>query len=123
MLKVSGFDIQLTRGDTGPLQFNARAEDGEKYFFQPDDHVLFTVRERCKNAPGAFAFQRAGTLPEDMDESEYIEVVILPEDTAALAFGLYDYDIQLQIQGDPQQTYTLIDAEAGSFKIRREATF
>ena len=98
MLKVSqDGSIELTRGDTARLVVTITNElTDAPYEMQPEDELVFSVKKSTKDAEplirksvrGAKAFH------------------IKPEDTQALEFGKYKYDVQLTtVDGD---VYTVL---------------
>lgn len=104
--------IQLTRGDTARLtvDLDCFLEDGTKqpYTMRNDDVLTLSVKRTAKSFKAC--------LQKDVKGSN--EIHIKPEDTAALDFGSYVYDVELcTAEGD---VYTVIENK--TFKIGVEVT-
>lgn len=86
MYIVDGYDIRLSRGDTGALKVKATATlDGEPFTFGADDRALFSI----KNAQGEIVKEKIAELV-DNDFTVYF----LNADTDALAIGDYSWDVR-----------------------------
>lgn len=95
MLYINGTDIQLTRGDTAYLTVSL-IFNGEEYVMSSSDTLTLSVKKNVNNAEYVFSKSVTGGN----------EIHIEPADTAALAFGKYKYDVQLNTSdGD---VYTVI---------------
>lgn len=91
--------ITFTRGDTAGFKFQRLDTDGN-VIMQIADELYFTVKTQFTNQ--GFVLQK--TL-DDMtfDEDGFYHFVIEPEDTNALKFADYVYDIET-IQGGVKST-------------------
>jgi len=83
VLKIVNNKIYLIRGDSGAITVTVLNADGSTRLIQPDDEILMTVRT---TPTSEILFQKTGP-----------EIIIEPEDTAALAFGTYCYDVQITL--------------------------
>ena len=83
MLKIVNNKVYLVRGDSGAITVTVLNADGSIRVIQPDDEILMTVRA---SPTSEILFQKTGS-----------EIIIEPEDTAALAFGTYCYDVQITL--------------------------
>lgn len=109
MLYIDDKTIKLTRGDTARLTVPIvnLANNGE-YTMESGDILYFTVKKTAKDSD--FLFQKSVTGSNSIH--------IRPEDTAALSFGKYKYDVQLTTAtGD---VYTVI--EPSTFEVMEEIT-
>lgn len=91
MLKISGTDITLTRGNTAELLVLPKNDDDTPYILASDDKVLFTV----KNRVGKGLVQKTLTASAQDPETGEITIVLAPEDTIELAPQAYTYDVLL----------------------------
>ena len=109
MLYIDDKTIKLTRGDTARLTIPIvnLANNGE-YTMESGDILYFTVKKTAKDSD--FLFQKSVTGSNSIH--------IRPEDTAALSFGKYKYDVQLTTAtGD---VYTVV--EPSTFEVMEEIT-
>lgn len=74
--------IELTRGDSLDLHIDLKDEDGEAYTLKEGDELTLTVK-------------RSASSSEALITKHGQDISILPEDTSALEFGVYRYDVQL----------------------------
>lgn len=82
MLEISNNTIRFTRGDTVRLEITVSNPDGTVYKIKDGDLIEFTVK---KNTDSEIEIiKKSGT-----------EIVIEPEETAELDYGIYVYDVQL----------------------------
>ena len=89
---VSGTTITLTRGDTFKAQISITDREGNPYTPVEGDSIRFAMKAKYSD-PEPLALI---DIPIDT-----MLLVIKPEDTHALAFGTYVYDIQLtKFNGD-----------------------
>lgn len=86
MLKISGQDITLTRGDTARISIGITS-GGQAYDYSADT-VVFSVKKNTSTPD--FLIQK--TVQDGV-------VTILPTDTASLTYGTYVYDVQLTTAG------------------------
>ncbi len=102
--------IHLTRGDTARLFIDraTNAVTGKEYVFTEEDEVTLTVKKTVMDTSPAVQIRVPG------GEAFHIK----PENTKALAFGRYIYDVQLTTaEGD---VYTVIPP--ATFEILKEVT-
>ena len=102
--------IHLTRGDTARLSIDraTNAVTGKEYVFTEEDEVTLTVKKTVMDTSPAVQIRVPG------GEAFHIK----PENTKALAFGRYIYDVQLTTaEGD---VYTVIPP--ATFEILKEVT-
>lgn len=87
MLFVSAAqEIYLTRGNTAKLNINLRNNViKQPYEVQSDDLVTFTVKRKYEDAEVLIEKKVTGST----------KIHIKPEDTKGLAFGRYEYDVQV----------------------------
>ena len=102
--------IHLTRGDTARLLIDRamNAVTGKEYVFTEEDEVALTVKKTVMDTSPAVQIHVPG--------GEVLH--IKPEDTKALAFGLYVYDVQLTTA--EKDIYTVIPPT--TFEILKEVT-
>lgn len=86
MYSVTGYEIRLSRGDTGALKVKATATlDGQPFSFGSDDRALFSI----KNAQGQIVKEKVAEL-----ENNNFVVYFLNADTDSLAPGPYQWDVR-----------------------------
>ena len=95
MLYIDGTTIRMTRGDTVYLTVPLTSTT-EAYEMGSSDTLTFSVKRRERDTE--YVFQKVS----QGNNSFHIE----PSDTAALPFGVYKYDVQLNT-GDGD-VYTVI---------------
>lgn len=109
MFDISGenlTDIYLTRGDTASLQVNL-CDGGNVYNLQPGDKLTMTVRKTIDSSKAfSIVANEDGVLS------------IVHNDTAALDYGVYVYDIQLTTTDGG--IYTVIPVS--TFEVGQEVT-
>lgn len=108
MLKVTGSDIQLTRGDSGTFTIEILNPDGSKYIRQDGDELVFTLKENTHT--------NETLLQKNIDG---LVLEILPTDTEGIKYGTYKYDVQLTTSTG--QVFTVI--APSNFTLRSEVTF
>lgn len=110
MLKISGTNIAITRGDSGYITLGITDNKGRKYSLEDGDEIKVQVRTSPNN--GDLLFQ--GTIEYDEDNDECIWH-ILPNDTHHAEVSTYYYDAQLHLSnGDiftfiPSSKFKLLD--------------
>lgn len=83
-------EIELTRGDTLYLQITITDDTGEEYVVSPEDKLVFTLKKDV--------YQKTPILQKNIQDNA---LIISHDDTKALQFGEYIYDVQLtQPNGD-----------------------
>lgn len=86
MFSVDGYNIQLSRGDTGGLKVKATATlNGEPFTFGTDDRALFSI----KNGQGEVVKEKIA----EMTDNDFI-VYFLNADTDSLSPGQYYWDVR-----------------------------
>lgn len=86
MYSVDGYNINLSRGDTGALKVSATATlEGEPFTFGADDRALFSI----KSGNGEIIMQKIC----EMTANEFT-VYFLNADTDSLAPGVYSWDVR-----------------------------
>lgn len=86
MIKVSGNDIYLTRGDTFKAQVVMKDAEGNTYTPVTGDVVRFAMKRTREDRTPLLNI----TIPNDT-----MLLSIYPEDTHELEFGQYIYDIEI----------------------------
>lgn len=87
MFNVDGYNIDLSRGDTGAIKVKATATlNGEPFTFGPDDRALFSI----KNAQtGEIVKEKIA----EMEDNDFI-IYFLNSDTDKLSPGSYQWDVR-----------------------------
>lgn len=104
--EINVFDITMTRGDA----FTTRMPlllDGEEYELQEGDVVRFAVRE----PDGA-----AVLIEKDISDDYVLELD--SEDTKALDFGTYRYDVQITFAETGKPLTYIPDTPNGKAKLK-----
>lgn len=109
MLKISGSNITLTRGDTAYLSLDLTLNN-DPYEYEDGDTVTLSVRRTTKDDDTQYLFQKVVTAGD--------AIVIEPEDTKPLEYGRYKYDVQLNTAKG--EVFTVV--EPSEFKIAEEVT-
>lgn len=107
-------DIEFTRGDTQFFKFQIK--DGEENPIQltDGDKLYFTVKQNA-NSEDVLIQKK---YPEDIQYSDgYFNFVLNSEDTSNMAYGTYNYDIELK-SGDYVKTLG-----QGTITLTEEITF
>ena len=105
--KIKGNNIEITRGDTGIIEFtpdNYQLKNGDVVYFSVKENVedeYYAIQKEIKNFIGNKAV-----------------IVINPEDTSDLDYSTYFYDIQLALSDGTINTVI----EKSKFKIKEEIT-
>ena len=82
MFSIQGYNIVLSRGDTGAVKITADTD----YEFTSNDRALFSV----KNAIGEVVKQAAFAI----DENNAFTVTFFNADTDSLSAGTYSWDVR-----------------------------
>lgn len=90
MFKITNNEIRITRGDSASFNVVLKTDEGEAYMLPDGSIVTFTVK-RDTGQP-KYLIQKTNT-----DSTSF---TISPEDTSALKYGEYVYDVQLTVGGD-----------------------
>lgn len=101
MLKVRHNKIFMTRGDTVSLKVDLVDYDGDPYTLQDGDKAIFRLK-KC-------ACDSKLLVEKDLeiDENNQLYLMIDPEDTENLKFGIYYYEIEVVTSDDYH--FTVID--------------
>ena len=103
MYIVDGYNISLSRGDTGALKIKAEATlNGEPFTFGNDDRALFSI----KNNQGEIVKEVAAA----MEENDFV-VYFLNADTDSLAPGAYQWDVRYIIHPYYDAAGRIIDGD------------
>ena len=93
MYRVSGNTIEMVRGDTLALRVRILV-DGEEYAPAAGDRIRFAMKRRQMNAEKGDFIDEEPLILREIPIGTMI-LKLLPEDTKALPFGKYAYDIQI----------------------------
>lgn len=103
MFKVEGYNIQLSRGDTGAMRVVAEATlEGEPFTFSADDRALFSI----KNGQGEVVKEKVA----QMTDNEFT-VYFLNADTDKLAPATYSWDVRYIIHPYYDSEGRIIDGD------------
>ncbi len=86
MYKINGTAITLTRGDSFYATVTMEQADGEPYIPQAGDTIRFALKKRYTDSEPLII----KPVPTDT-----LMLHLEPEDTKALPFGRYVYDVEL----------------------------
>lgn len=107
-------DLEFTRGDTQYIKFELKDGQGNLLELTNTEDLYFTVKQNQNSSK--VLFQKR--YPEDIEFSEgYYVFEITSEDTSNLAYGTYQYDIELK-SGEYVKTLGL-----GTITLTDEITF
>lgn len=105
-----GYEIQLTRGDTGRFNFPMKIGDAETPLGE-NDQLTFTVKRSTTTDEVLIQKVLTGST----------HVVLDPVDTEGLPYGSYRFDVQIDTAtGD---RYTVVDPRKCRFVVTDEVTF
>lgn len=99
--------IVLTRGDSASILVEIYDLDNNKYKIQPDDVITMSISKPGEENP---------VLIKTATSEHYI--IFVPSDTNSLEAGLYQYDVQLDSNGN---VYTIVVPSL--FKLTSEITY
>ena len=89
MFSVDGYNISLSRGDTGAMRVTATATlNGQPFTFGEDDRALFSI----KNAQGEVVKEKVAAMTNNQ-----FMVYFLNADTDSLSPGPYSWDVRYVI--------------------------
>lgn len=109
MLRLTGSDIQLTRGDNATFNIEININGSSSNYQRVDgDKLTFTLKK---------SYNSSSVLVQKDIEGMIINLE--PSDTSDLKYGTYWYDVQLTT--NEGQVYTVIGPSR--FEIREEVTF
>lgn len=107
-------DIEFTRADTQFIKFDLKDAEGNPLELTDNDVLYFTI----KQSPNSNKILLQKKYPDDIKYQDgYYYFVINSAETADLAYGTYQYDIELK-SGDYVKTLSL-----GSITLTEEITF
>lgn len=93
-------DLEFTRGDTQFLRFQLKDGEGNLMELTESDNLYFTVKQN-QNSSNVLIQKK---YPESIQYEEgYFIFTLSSEDTSNLAYGTYQYDIELK-SGDYVKT-------------------
>lgn len=103
MFKVEGYNITLSRGDTGAMRVVATATlDDQPFTFGADDRALFSI----KNGQGEIVKEKVAV----MDNNAFM-VYFLNADTDKLAPTNYSWDVRYIIHPYYDSTGKIVDGD------------
>ena len=106
MFLIEGTTIKLTRGDSAEFDITVEDANGSPYELQDGDEVEFTVKQSVYDKTALI--QKTGT-----------RIQIKPEDTAALSYKKYVYDVQVTLADGTVDTII----PPSTFEVLSEVTF
>lgn len=87
-------DFEFIRGDTQYIRFQLKDGDGNPIQLTDDEKLYFTVK-KDRNSKNVLLQKR---YPSDITFSDgYYQFELSSTDTSKLAYGSYQYDIELKI--------------------------
>lgn len=86
-------EIRMARGDITTKTFTVKNSDGTAYQDTPDE-IYFTVKKYHTDHEFLFQKRLSTGRIANVDTGKY-QFTIQPEDTNGLAFGDYDFDIEI----------------------------
>lgn len=103
MFKVEGYNIILSRGDTGAMKVKATATlNGESFTFGEDDRALFSI----KNGQGEIVKEKVAELVNNE-----FTVYFLNADTDSLSPTNYSWDVRYIIHPYYDANGRIIDGD------------
>lgn len=112
-MQISGRNMSMIRGDSESITIRCKNPDGSLHPFERGDTVYFTV----KWSPNADEKLMQKVVTDFGGKGEAV-IEITPEDTKALDFGAYKYDVQLTYASG--RVTTIIPPS--SFRVMEEIT-
>lgn len=100
--------MRVRQGNSGYFKIEVCDADGDPYFLQEGEYVLFTVKS------GKTVVIEKKFIATDQNEDATITVFISHEDTKDMLLGFYDYDC-LFVSPDTRDYETFI--EPNTFKV------
>lgn len=101
MIKVRRNKIFMTRGDTVSLKVDLTDYNGDPYSLQTGDEAIFRLKKSACD-------KRLLIEKElEVDEDGQLYLIIDPEDTENLKFGVYYYEVEVITSDDCH--FTVID--------------
>lgn len=104
MFKVEGYEITLSRGDTGGMRVVATATmDGQPFTFGADDRAIFSI----KNGQGELVKEKVAQMTDNA-----FMVYFLNQDTDSLAGGqTYSWDVRYVIHPYYDASGRIVDGD------------
>lgn len=103
MFSVDGYNIMLSRGDTGGLRVNADATlNGAPFTFGSDDRALFSI----KNGQGEVVKEKVAEMTNNA-----FTVYFLNADTDSLSPGQYSWDVRYIIHPYYDASGRIVDGD------------
>lgn len=90
-------DVEMIRGDTQPLKFQIKDNEGNILQMSAEDELIFTVKKNY-NTKQTILQKKLSTNDITYKNGWYL-FTLKHEDTANLKYGTYVYDIQLMSEG------------------------
>ena len=112
--KISGNSITLTRGDTLRVKVTI-LDNEEEYTPIGGDSVRFALKHKTKTADGGEYLDPEPLILKTIPNDTLI-LELEPSDTKELAFGAYDYDIELTYEDGTVDTFIT----KANFKLTEE---
>lgn len=90
-------DIEFVRGDTQPLKFQVKDNNGNVLKMDSSDELIFTIKKNYNT--------KQKILQKKLSDGGihynggYYFITLNHEDTASLKYGTYVYDVQLMSDG------------------------
>ena len=107
-------DLEFIRGDTQYIQFQLKDGNGNPIQLTDDEKLYFTVKQNQNSKK--ILIQKI--YPSDITFSDgYYQFELSSKDTSKLAYGSYQYDIELKI-GEYVKTLSL-----GTITLTHQITF
>lgn len=107
-------DLEFVRGDTQPIKFQIKDNDGNILKMEDGDELILTVKKNYNTSK--ISIQKKLSKGEIYYQEGYYITIFTHKDTAQLKYGTYVYDIQIQ-SGDMVATPLL-----GTITLTEEAT-
>lgn len=107
-------DIEFTRGDICPIQFELLDEENNVISIDRNVEIYYTVKQSYSSQNAIF--QKRFSNNDITQENGICSFVILPEDTRNLTYGSYVYDLCLK-SGDYVHTLAI-----GTLTLTNEVT-
>ena len=102
-------DYEFKRGDTKVLnKFRPTDQNGEILNLSNSDNIYFTMK---KDANGKAVLKKSINNGITLGEDGYYHLTLEAVDTAKLAVGSYQYDIELNLNLDKLFVQTIIEGE------------
>jgi hypothetical protein len=97
MLKIDGYSIELTRGDTLRLTISLQDSEGNPVSLTDLDHLWFRLKKKAKDE--TILIEKSGDPVQSL-------IALDEPDTENIPFGKYKYEIEVVTSDD--EHYTVI---------------